>query len=183
MRVGSLTRVEKFQSTPPRGRRPVGASKQRNRWKFQSTPPRGRRREAGPPAWGAENGFQSTPPRGRRRDWRSPGAVPGPVSIHASAREATDEPPEAGIARLRVSIHASAREATAGATSSATSASCFNPRLRAGGDPGRRAEPGRRSWMFQSTPPRGRRPDSSARPLCPRRGFNPRLRAGGDPLD
>ena len=146
-------------------------------------------------------GFQSTPPRGRRPG--DDGDLPGArvVSIHASAREATDRPQppdrplrvsihasarEATRARpaphlpAQVSIHASAREATRPGSGPGTSRSRFNPRLRAGGDiigvvtmlAG---------LQFQSTPPRGRRLRS---PLCPHRyrRFNPRLRAGGDPF-
>ncbi len=57
------------------------------------------------------NMFQSTPPRGRRLKEIQRLAEGFEVSIHASAREATDHitgrPPD-----YDVSIHASAREAT-----------------------------------------------------------------------
>ena len=77
--------------------------------------------------------FQSTPPRGRRRELIQHIQNPAPISIHASAREATE-----------------ARELAARILND------FNPRLRAGGD----ADGG--AWRseamrFQSTPPRGRR--------------------------
>ena len=56
-----------------------------------------------------------------------------------------------------VSIHASAREATNHGQHDRPVAKCFNPRLRAGGD-----NMSGGSWSsaheFQSTPPRGERP-------------------------
>ena len=99
---------------------------------FQSTPPHGRRRRWAPcPA--APNKFQSTPPHGRRRVGFGIRTGGRKVSIHASAREATDA---AVLVECEgdVSIHASAREATL--------PSVF-PLL----------EP----FLFQSTPPHGRR--------------------------
>ncbi len=98
------------------------------------------------------------------------------VSIHASAREATSSSnrtlPIAGV-----SIHASAREATIQQTRSRPCSMRFNPRLRAGGDltlgghsryrgvsihaSAREATIDYSShispYLFQSTPPRGRR--------------------------
>ena len=78
--------------------------------------------------------FQSTPPHGRRLHRCVEQDAGFPVSIHASAREATTSPippaPKPGV-----SIHASAREATIQADKSATKALGFNPRLRTGGDP------------------------------------------------
>ena len=58
-----------------------------------------------------QNQFQSTPPRGRRHCWLQCSAPAVPVSIHASAREATCLF-DIDITQLGVSIHASAREAT-----------------------------------------------------------------------
>ena len=58
--------TDKFQSTPPRGRRPPAPSRCIRDSPFQSTPPRGRR-HAPRPASLARGSFQSTPPRGRRR--------------------------------------------------------------------------------------------------------------------
>ncbi len=79
-----------------------------------------------------------------------------PVSIHASAREAT--PAHALPLKVKgVSIHASAREATSSIIGAWACFHSFNPRLRAGGDVA----------LFKLPP-------SSS---C----FNPRLRAGGDP--
>ena len=57
--------LKKFQSTPPRGRRPEHRAGQAARSAFQSTPPRGRRLH-GVRAFLSSKRFQSTPPRGRR---------------------------------------------------------------------------------------------------------------------
>src|SRR4051812_42004357 len=77
---------------------------------FQSTPPRGRRPPAHRPPEDREV-FQSTPPRGRRLDEADGWIIGLPVSIHASAREATADNRHPPV-RNHVSIHASAREAT-----------------------------------------------------------------------
>ncbi len=187
----------RFQSTPPRGGRPVPQCGTRRGARFQSTPPRG-----GRPAdvlVEAQDllGFQSTPPRGGRRSvHRAP--RPMVVSIHAPARGATwrrwtgycssasfNPRPRAGGDCLRA--RGDRRPS-------------FNPRPRAGGDlvqaghrrtlsvsihaPARGATPSSLRvestvGMFQSTPPRGGRRGS---PPGPRRCscFNPRPRAGGD---
>ena len=83
------------------------------------------------------------------------------VSIHASAREAT-----VGRWQLMrdvvVSIHASAREATSASRRRMLQGSCFNPRLREGGD--QEVVGYKKSKIeFQSTPPRGRRRDLCVR--------------------
>ena len=78
--------------------------------KFQSTPPHGRRRRSLLPCKGAMR-FQSTPPHGRRPSWQRAALSMWRVSIHASAREATQALGLSHASRL-VSIHASAREAT-----------------------------------------------------------------------
>jgi len=77
---------------------------------FQSTPPRGRR-PASASCAAAVVPFQSTPPRGRRLVLRRLCLVLLRVSIHASAREATEARGSHGVINF-VSIHASAREAT-----------------------------------------------------------------------
>ncbi len=186
-----------FQSTPPRGRRRAGGSGA-GRIKVVSIHASAREATSAGPDGGRRQSFQSTPPRGRRRP--SPdGCALHAVSIHASAREATRV--SAGRhRRLRVSIHASAREATSADLLVVFPRPCFNPRLRAGGDFHFRATAAS-GWLFQSTPPRGRRQrqqlktswrehvsiHASAREAtqyfpagesgsC----FNPRLRAGGD---
>ena len=67
MVLGGASELELFQSTPPRGRRPCPVL-----------------------LIGEDELFQSTPPRGRRRGLMSEPALCVIVSIHASAREATD---------------------------------------------------------------------------------------------
>ncbi len=143
-----------FQSTPPRGRRPSSSDVTVIGSPFQSTPPRGRRLDR---AFGitGEEMFQSTPPRGRRQAKPDRGRRPPVVSIHASAREATQGGCLSYSAAV-VSIHASAREATCLRCGRSYVSNRFNPRLRAGGDP-RAGQAG--GWQ---------------------RRFNPRLRAGGD---
>ena len=64
----------------------------------------------------------------------------GNVSIHASAREATNRLNHYCFC-LRVSIHASAREATVDVDGHYAAFRCFNPRLREGGDDKRLASP------------------------------------------
>ena len=173
---GMLRVKLKFQSTPPHGRRrhlvfafdrtgdvSIHASAREatyarpllfNVSKFQSTPPHGRRpstrRWTGSMLW-----FQSTPPHGRRHPEAVETALTESVSIHASAREATPAPAEESPTEP-VSIHASAREATP-----------LEKLVKV------------RKVRFQSTPPHGRRPWTSAgsRELA---SFNPRLRTGGD---
>ena len=77
--------------------------------------------------------FQSTPPHGRRL---------GPVPT--------------GVIRFWVSIHASAREATADPPRRSALQPGFNPRLRTGGDT-QKSKRAPASCVFQSTPPHGRR--------------------------
>ena len=106
----------------------------------------------------------------------------------------------ASALRSAVSIHASAWEATIHHWCRRHAAVCFNPRLRVGGDQPQglkaslivRFNPRLRVGgdvtvpiayaavgAFQSTPPRGRRPDTyTYYVVLP--GFNPRLRVGGD---
>ena len=142
--------------------------------------------------------FRSTPPRGRRRAVPLHAAQCSPVSIHASAREATvyvldtkrphhvsihASAREATACRAKgqgiqqVSIHASAREATIVAMMDAETWLFRSTPPR-----GRRLSVRRTrcsSCVFRSTPPRGRRPPGPDRSGGPR-GFDPRLRAGGD---
>ena len=81
--------------------------------------------------------FQSTPPHGRRLGLGFAERVGQRVSIHASAREAT-QPFAFSFIVSRVSIHASAREATHRPGVRCGRDLCFNPRLRTGGDCDRR---------------------------------------------
>ena len=143
-----------FQSTPPRGRRDrpmtpehpaksfnprLRAGGERKACRHSGSPGRfnPRLRAGGEVAHTAESSevdmFQSTPPRGRRVAADSRVEVRQLVSIHASAREARQARGRTLVAR-----------------------GCFNPRLRAGGEP-LPAPGGAGCPLFQSTPPRGRR--------------------------
>ena len=119
---------------------------------FQSTRPRGTRHLCLDAAH-AVDAFQSTRPRGTRRQ---EGAASHRVlvSIHASARDATKASDEDEVMD-QVSIHASARDATV--------------RAKAPGYDG----------LFQSTRPRGTRPETPPQSAT-RQCFNPRVRAGRD---
>ena len=99
-----------FQSTPPRGGRPIPFDTGIGFFLFQSTPPRGGRRQITEDNLAAIR-FQSTPPRGGRHDllghvrdclrfnprpraggdpgWDVVSTPPTHVSIHAPARGAT----------------------------------------------------------------------------------------------
>ena len=123
---------DRFQSTPPRGRRQQGLIAGIKLGVFQSTPPRGRRLRNRYALWW-RSWFQSTPPRGRRLD--------------GQYRDTQDQkfqstPPRGRRLRSnamrkvynQVSIHASAWEATTFSTSALEILRGFNPRLRVGGD-------------------------------------------------
>ena len=99
--------------------------------------------------------FRSTPPRGRRRGSSGDWTGCDRVSIHAPAREATQQRIALGLVH-DVSIHAPAREATSPPVASGRSPSCFDPRPREGGDTYEHVPDGAKAW-FRSTPPRGRR--------------------------
>ena len=146
--------------------------------RFQSTRPRGTRLPSSS-LHIVTMGFQSTRPRGTRRRHLSQHRRP-PVSIHASARDATAD----GVGQVElnlVSIHASARDATMTSFRSASVS------------------------VFQSTRPRGTRLAQDAHVFQPvhvsihasardatRSGcsclsacscFNPRVREGRDPAE
>jgi len=120
--------------------------------------------------------FQSTPPRRRRRGETS---IPGGAnSFNPRLRAGGDAIAGQNLRHFPVSIHASAQEATTSSSAGWPARGGFNPRLRAGGDPGLDS-PCRRSssfnprlraggdnkalydsllqLAFQSTPPRRRR--------------------------
>ena len=193
-----VERLPGFQSAPPRGRRPQPFRAAARTSRFQSAPPRGRRQADldGAAAAGGFNPrlhaggdssrsapssgrttFQSAPPRGRRLERPGAEVEIDPVSIRASTREATPEV-DREIERVAVSIRASTREATRGSPRRFPAPASFNPRLHAGGD-SRVSLCRIATSMFQSAPPRGRRP--AILPSANRRvSFNPRLHAGGD---
>ena len=141
-----------FQSTPPRGRRPAPRWGQGREHAFQSTPPRGRRLHLEVQAVGVPP-FQSTPPRGRRPTGAT--TVGDIIGFNPRLRGGGDHQPDQVHDGRGVSIHASEGEATSVGVLDDS------------------------SKMFQSTPPRGRRPRMPGRNTgigC----FNPRLRGGGD---
>ena len=123
---------------------------------FQSTPPRG-----GRPAElivrGRPDCFNPRPRAGGDGLGHSCACRSHDVSIHAPARGATYSAARMMSRYQLVSIHAPARGATQ--TVSAKSSA---------------------DVVFQSTPPRGGRPQRSAHQRRHRSGFNPRPRAGGD---
>ena len=88
--IASLHRksLNRFQSTPPRGRRRNWKDSTTQKYRFQSTPPRGRRQQRHRKIIMVLI-FQSTPPRGRRLAVLFKDDPTYIISIHASAREAT----------------------------------------------------------------------------------------------
>ena len=158
-----LTGYKQFQSTPPRGRRPryrtnllwrrrgfnprlheggdiMSIISAIQTYMFQSTPPRGRRLRLLLLGWILKQ-FQSTPPRGRRQtdSWdRSSDRCFNP-RLHEGGDIPTPLLGEAyGVS--------------------------FNPRLHEGGDIGFSSNVN--VLLFQSTPPRGRRPEVMDSPSC-----------------
>ena len=164
-----------FQSTPPRGGRPMGDKDGSGRPCFNPRPRVGGDAVT-PAAAFALSGFnprprvggdrirrscplampmfQSTPPRGGRRHPLFLIPQKDRVSIHAPAWGATIFP-RANEQLLCVSIHAPAWGAT---------------KIRI---------PGAGPTVFQSTPPRGGRPPALVN-VRPAWSFNPRPRVGGD---
>ena len=143
-----------FQSTPPRGGRPLGTDNSPFVFVFQSTPPRGGRRTSRRGHHGA-NCFNPRP------------RVGGDL-IMILRREVP----------ISVSIHAPAWGATSARTSLLPMASVFQSTPPRGGRPRLAASTGR-SARFQSTPPRGGRP-AVRLTIWPPMRFNPRPRVGGD---
>ena len=142
---------------------------------FQSTPPHGRRRRALTQSYARSACFN---PRLRTGGDRRPSVSGSPcVRFNPRLRTGGDARSQALRSTSVVSIHASAREATqVGRRSHVDSG--FNPRLRTGGDAGSAAID-RGAAAFQSTPPHGRRRPSRLSSVALGR-FNPRLRTGGD---
>ena len=152
--------AELFQSTRPRGARPQTDGRRRVRTHVSiHAPARGAtevHRQVRAPA-----GFQSTRPRGARR-WRRAGRGVG--RWFQSTRPRGARHPEPGELRSApgVSIHAPARGATVRPGVDCGTHRRFNPRARAGRDAvTERSRPCRKK--FQSTRPRGARPDDGIR--------------------
>ena len=122
---------QKFQSTPPRRRRPSNILAAPAAQDYFNP----RLREGGDikmHLYVNHDGFQSTPPRRRRLCTISCTPATTRISTHASAKEAT----EVGMTYFSVfliSIHASAKEATRKYRRLLPDYD-FNPRLREGGD-------------------------------------------------
>ena len=122
--------------------------------------------------------FQSTRPRGARRLIPGPASAAGRVSIHAPAWGATRQ--ACRKERLaRGSIHAPAWGATRSPCWPSPASGSFNPRARVGRDLKICMAPDR-PRVFQSTRPRGARPDRWYGILRWTNGFNPRARVGRD---
>ena len=164
-----------FQSTPPRGRRQTRDGYICYDCMFQSTPPRGRRLSGVENTITCDCSFNPRLHAGGDPTLALPGV--GFSSFNPRLHAGGDDEHQHLWINHYVSIHASTREATS-----------------------RRSRMSRRR-VFQSTPPRGRRPDTvvpvlevigfqSTPPRGRRRyavivfqvgvGFNPRLHAGGD---
>ncbi len=189
-----------FQSTPPRGGRHKHPLTRRREYNVSIHAPAwgatlmavriGARSHVSihAPAWGATSvmtgsivridAFQSTPPRGGRHPTRMRPNISSWVSIHAPAWGATLCHSESYQIDI-VSIHAPAWGATRVFAAPRGDAIGFNPRPRVGGDV--KLELARTTpKVFQSTPPRGGRPNRACWNLLPLCGFNPRPRVGGD---
>ncbi len=191
---------DEFQSTHPRGVRPVPPSSAR-RWRacFNPRTRVGCDCRRGAPAK-AMAGFN---PRTRVgcdgcAVW-STGCRP--QSFNPRTRVGCDVSRGSKMAYINVSIHAPAWGATERPSSPRPSAACFNPRTRVGCDSFRQiggwvimgfnprtrvgCDGGRCSIilyaaMFQSTHPRGVRPDAAVQSPPGRFCFNPRTRVGCD---
>ncbi len=119
---------------------------------FQSTRPRGARPIALQMEW-CKSRFQSTRPRGARR-WALPFRTLSGVSIHAPARGATLIPREYLIPDEFQSTRPRGARLLLGQNN--LRGVCFNPRAREGRDPALSQCP-RYHRGFQSTRPRGAR--------------------------
>ncbi len=147
-----------FQSTRPRGARPPRSYFCTPNSGFQSTRPRGARRRQGlRPA--LKIVFQSTRPRGARR-FRS--ASPAAQASFQSTRPRGARPQiiTQGDRAAEVSIHAPAWGATLCHRAWSPAYLRFNPRARVGRDSGASSTRAGTA-SFQSTRPRGARPESS----------------------
>jgi len=109
-KISYAHRIKMFQSTRPRGARPVTPGITPPKSMFQSTRPRGARHYGRAYRTYARM-FQSTRPRGARPLHPLRPTRTGLVSIHAPARGATIADSTC-VAASRVSIHAPARGAT-----------------------------------------------------------------------
>ncbi len=152
--VRSMTAQMPFQSTRPRGTRLGFKLKYADQFVFQSTRPRGTRRSMTSMS-SIYLGFQSTRPRGTRlRHQGGDGACRG-VSIHASARDATQETfGEAAAGAFQSTRPRGTRPLHV--YKAGVELTGFNPRVREGRDSSETGATSSRD-AFQSTRPRGTR--------------------------
>ena len=144
-----------FQSTLPRGERPLKLMQtQYNISHFNPRSREGSDRSLCSPVSGSTQ-FQSTLPRGERL-----------ICITAI------------MCQFKISIHAPARGATCSSCPRALYLSHFNPRSREGSDPIKFFD-ARKTAIFQSTLPRGERPEPTPTNTTAQ-NFNPRSREGSD---
>ena len=150
-----------FQSTHPRGVRPVKFDGAFQNLKFQSTHPRGVRPTPATSCWCGIL-FQSTHPRGVRPQLPASRARAS-SSFNPRTRVGCDGVTPVNLhAIVRVSIHAPAWGATSHTRLLAMATTCFNPRTRVGCD--RIPSPlAPLAVRFQSTHPRGVRRTAAAR--------------------
>ena len=148
-----------FQSTRPRGARPIPCLRSLASSKFQSTRPRGARPATSCASCWRSRRFQSTRPRGAR-----------PVRTDRGFNHPAD-----------VSIHAPAWGATITVSLPGRAGNCFNPRARVGRDWRPSEERAFRVVVSIHAPAWGATPRPRPRSrLSPR--FNPRARVGRDTL-
>ena len=174
------TVINAFQSTPPRGGRPVPLGPVIAITDISIHAPARGATYAGGAGSQSVIHFNPRPREGGDYHAYYYHTFQSQISIHAPARGATRLVPDLGQVAV-ISIHAPARGATSGNKSFLWVYLYFNPRPREGGDPPRLHAQGS-GQVFQSTPPRGGRPrDRPARSIQDH--FNPRPREGGDSKD
>ena len=124
-------------------------------WAFQSTRPRGAR-PLGHVAWIDSILFQSTRPRGARHGMRRRHRACTGVSIHAPAWGATHPRPRSPSDSIGFNPRARVGRDLRRNTGFRAACRCFNPRARVGRDPPPTCSPSPCA-LFQSTRPRGAR--------------------------
>src|SRR5271165_4578578 len=176
-----------FRSALPRGERPVVRPAAALSSRFRSALPRGERR-AGVSPGDVITQFRSALPRGERRPFVGVDGEGGKFRSALPRGERRETPPRIRR-RLHVSIRAPARGATGLSNNGSRRRPRFDPRSRAGSDlaetevqqhpvevsiraPARGAtrmsiSPSSRVTGFRSALPRGERPDSALRSICP----------------
>ena len=154
------TVINAFQSTPPRGGRPVPLGPVIAITDISIHAPARGATYAGGAGSQSVIHFNPRPREGGDYHAYYYHTFQSQISIHAPARGATRLVPDLGQVAV-ISIHAPARGATSGNKSFLWVYLYFNPRPREGGDPPRLHAQGS-GQVFQSTPPRGGRLTGSA---------------------